>query len=248
VGRSQKHGRSSSLFLTDRLRSVTLCYHAVSPTWEHRLCLPPALLLRQVKAVRRWAEVHVTFDDAFRSIVSVVPEVRGLGVPITIFVCSGYADRGGAPLLIPELAGDDPEQLATLPWDELRALAADGVEIGSHSLSHAHLTRVDDDALAREVRDSKLRVEDELGRACRLFAYPYGEHDDRVRGAVRAAGYERAYALWWRRGDPFATPRVDLYRRHGLVRTLARTAPFRPPPKLSLQTPPRSAETGVRTP
>ena len=76
--------------------------------------MPPEQLLGQVKAVRRWARVHVTFDDAFRSIGSVLSGLRDLGVPITIFVCSGYADRGGAPLLIPELAGDDPEELRTM--------------------------------------------------------------------------------------------------------------------------------------
>jgi peptidoglycan/xylan/chitin deacetylase (PgdA/CDA1 family) len=194
--------------------------------------------------VRRWADVHVTFDDAFRSIGTVLPQVRDLGVPITIFVCSGYADRGGTPLTIPELAGDDPDEVRTMSWDELRTHAAEGIEIGSHTITHAHLVDLDDAGLAREVLEPKHRLEDELGRRCRLFAYPYGEHDARVRAAVRAAGYERAYALWWRRGDPYATPRVDLYRRHSLLRTLALTAPFRG----SIQLTRKSAETGVRTP
>jgi len=210
--------------------------------------MPPEQLLGQVKAVRRWARVHVTFDDAFRSIGSVLSGLRDLGVPITIFVCSGYADRGGAPLLIPELAGDDPEELRTMSWDELRALAAEGIEIGAHSIGHAHLIPLDDVALAREVQGPKQRVEDEVGHACRLFAYPYGEHDARVRAAVCAAGYERGYALWWRGGDPYATPRVDLYRRHTILQTLALTAPFRPAPREPLQAQERSAETGVRSP
>jgi peptidoglycan/xylan/chitin deacetylase (PgdA/CDA1 family) len=198
--------------------------------------------------VSRWADVHVTFDDAFRSIETVLPRVRDLGVSITIFVCSGYADQGGAPLAIPELAGDDPGELRTMSWDELRAHAADGIEIGSHSVTHAHLIDLDDAHLGHEVEEPRRRLEDELGRRCRLFAYPYGEHDARVRAAARAAGYERAYALWWRRGDPFATPRVDLYRRHSLLRTLALTAPLRPPPRGSIQPARKSAETGVRSP
>jgi peptidoglycan/xylan/chitin deacetylase (PgdA/CDA1 family) len=188
--------------------------------------------------------VHVTFDDAFRSIETVLTQVRELGVPITIFVCSGYADLSGAPLAIPELAGDDPDELRTMSWDELRTHAAEGIEIGSHTITHAHLIDLGDAALTRELLEPKQRLEDELGRRCRRFAYPYGEHDARVRAAVRAAGYERAYALWWRRGDPFATPRVDLYRRHSLPRTLALTAPFRG----SIQLARKSAETGVRTP
>jgi len=210
-------------------RSVVLCYHAVSPTWVHRLCIDPDLLLRQVRVLRRFARVHVTFDDAFRSIESVLPKLRDLGVLVTVFICSGYADRGGAPLLVPELESadrDDLEGLLTMSWDDLRRLGASGVALGSHTVTHAHLTRVEDTELGRELSESKQRIEDELGRSCRLLAYPYGEHDERVRTAARNAGYERAFGLREPRGDPFALPRVDLYRRHTVLRTLVRVANF----------------------
>ena len=169
----------------------------------------------------RLRRVRASFDDAFRSAASVFPELERLGVPIQIFVCSGYA-RAGAPLTIPELAGDDPAELATMTWDDLRAQAERGVAIGSHGVSHAHLTRLSDDEVRRELTDSKHRIEDELGRPCPELAYPYGEHDERVRRAARAAGYERAYGLRERGEDPHALPRLDLYRRHGPVRTLLR--------------------------
>jgi peptidoglycan/xylan/chitin deacetylase (PgdA/CDA1 family) len=149
-------------------------------------------------------------------------------VPITVFVCSGFADRGGAPLLIPELESDDPDDLAglrTMSWDELRGLEAD-VLIGSHTVSHAHLTRVGEGELGRELGESKRRIEDELGRPCRLLAYPFGEHDGRVRAAAKNAGYEAAFGLQEPRGDSFASPRVDLYRRHTVLRTLVRVAHF----------------------
>jgi peptidoglycan/xylan/chitin deacetylase (PgdA/CDA1 family) len=220
-------GRSSSLSLTDR--SVVLCYHAVSPTWVHRLCIESDLLLRQVRALRRFARVHVTFDDAFRSIESVLPQLSDLGVPVTVFVCSGYADRGGAPLLVPELESDDPDDLAglqTMSWEELRGLEADGVTIGSHTITHAHLTQLGDDELSGELSGSKERIEEELRRPCPLLAYPYGEHDARVRAAAKKAGYERAFGLQEPRGDPFASPRVDLYWRHTVLRTLVRVANF----------------------
>ena len=203
------------------MRQTVLCHHAVSPTWEHRLCLSPELLLRQVRALARVRPVRATFDDAFRSAATVFPALRSLGVPTQIFVCSGYA-RDGAPLTIPELAGDDPDELATMTWDELRAHAADGVAIGSHGISHAHLTRLSDDDLRRELVDSRQAIEDELGASCTELAYPYGEHDERVRAAVRRAGYERAFALWRRSRDPYAAPRLDLYRRHTPVRALLR--------------------------
>jgi peptidoglycan/xylan/chitin deacetylase (PgdA/CDA1 family) len=200
------------------MAEVVLCYHAVSPTWEHRLSLTPDLLLRQVRLLKRFRRVRASFDDAFRSAALVFPELLRLGIPVQVFVCTGYA-RDGAPMSIPELAGDDPEQLATMTWDELR-----DVDVGSHGVMHAHLTRLSDEELRRELGDSKQQIEDELGRACPDFAYPYGEHDERVRAAVRAAGYERAYGLVADGRDQYSLRRVDLYRRHSPFRALLRLA------------------------
>jgi len=202
-----------------RRRSLVLCYHAVSPTWEHRLAIQPELLLRQVRVLSRVRQVHVTFDDAFRSAATVFPALERLGVTVQIFVCSRYA-LVGAPLTIPELAGDDPEQLATMSWDELREHAARGIAIGSHAVSHPHLTTLSDDELRRELNESKQEIEDRLGRPCGELAYPYGEHDARVRAEARAAGYRCAYALRGSRSDAYAAPRLDLYRRHKVPWTL----------------------------
>jgi peptidoglycan/xylan/chitin deacetylase (PgdA/CDA1 family) len=203
------------------VRPLVLCYHAVSPTWEHRLSIHPDLLLRQVRVLSRFRQVHVTFDDAFRSAGTVFPDLERLGLPVQIFVCTKYA-LVGAPLTIPELAGDDPEQLATMNWDELREQAARGVAIGSHAVSHPHLTTLSEDDLRRELNESKEEIEDRLGRPCEDLAYPYGEHDQRVRAAARAAGYRRAYALRGSRSDAYAAPRLDLYRRHTVPRTMLR--------------------------
>jgi peptidoglycan/xylan/chitin deacetylase (PgdA/CDA1 family) len=203
------------------LTEAVLCYHAVSPTWEHRLSIQPDLLLRQVRVLRRVRRVRASFDDAFRSAATVFPALERLGVPIEIFVCTKYA-RDGTPLTIPELAGDDPEQLATMTWGELRGHADGGVAIGSHGVMHEHLTRLSDEELRRELSESKQELEDELGRPCPEFAYPYGEHDERVRAAVRAAGYERGFGLRERGRDRYALRRVDLYRRHGPASALLR--------------------------
>ncbi|MGZ4393247.1 MAG: polysaccharide deacetylase family protein [Gaiellaceae bacterium] len=203
------------------MRPLVLCYHAVSPDWGHRLAIQPDLLLRQVRVLSRFRQVHVTFDDAFRSAATVFPDLERLGVSVQIFVCTRYA-LVGAPLTIPELAGDDPEQLATMNWDELREQAARGVAIGSHAVSHPHLPTLSEDELRRELNESKEEIEDRLGLPCEDLAYPYGEHDQRVRSAARAAGYLRAYALRGSRSDAYAAPRLDLYRRHTVPRTLLR--------------------------
>jgi len=176
-----------------------------------------------VRALSRIRRLRITFDDAFRSATRVFPNLERLGFPITVFVCTALAGNG-APLTIAELAGDDPEELATMNWDELRSLAERGVVIGSHGVSHAHLTRLSGDELRAELADSKTELEDELRRPCDELAYPYGEHDQRVRAAARATGYARAFALWdVPKKEPYAVRRLDLYRRHTPTRALLMT-------------------------
>ena len=203
------------------MKELVLCYHAISPTWEHRLSLHPDQLLRHVRLLRRFTRVRASFDDAFCNAATVFPQLASLDVPVQIFVCTAYA-HDGAPLTIPELAGDDPVQLATMTWDELRSHSERGVTISSHGVTHAHLTRLTDAELQRELVDSKQELEDRLERPCTDFAYPYGEHDERVRRFVRDAGYERAYGLDDDGKDTYALRRVDLYRRHGPLKALLR--------------------------
>ena len=225
-----------------RFRPLVLCYHAVSETWEHQLSSRPEAIARQLRVLLRWyrpvtaAEVitagrrglHVTFDDAFRSATSVLPTLQRLGVPATIFVCSDYADSGralGVKELLAEVAAH-PAELETLRWDELRALVEDGVEIGSHTASHPHLTELGDAELDRELSESRERIADELGRPCLYLAYPYGDEDRRVRAAARKAGYAAAFALPGAKSpaDTFGIPRLGISRKDHVLRMVARIA------------------------
>ena len=74
----------------------------------------------------------------------------------------------------------------------------------------AHLPELADDELHRELRDAKAALEERLRRRCRFLAYPFGDHDERVRRAAERAGYEAAFAVKGSRGDRFALPRVAL--------------------------------------
>ena len=222
--------------------SVVLCYHAVSDAWPHPIAVGADAFERQLRLLLRrgfrpaptaWilaggrGLMHVTFDDAYRSVERALPALERLGVPATVFACSSLADTG-APLAVSELRGDvarHPQELATMRWDELRELAARGIDIGAHTASHPHLTRLSDAELNAELRSSRRRIEDELGRPCRLLAYPYGEYDERVAAAARAAGYDAAFTLLAPRSPSrYALPRVGVYRRDGGARLMLKTS------------------------
>ena len=233
--------------MSARSRSLIVCYHGVSDTWDHQLAVRTRAFERQLRSIlfRGYEPVtaataisgdrkflHVTFDDAFKNVVNGLPVLERLKIPSTVFACADYANDG-RPLDVPRLADEavsNPEHLATMTWDDLRALAERGVEVGSHTLTHRSLPGLSDHELDRELRESRALIEDQLGRPCRYFAYPWGEHDDRVRTATETAGYEAAFALRggadWR--DPYALPRIDIYRKDHLVRATLKTSVARP--------------------
>jgi peptidoglycan/xylan/chitin deacetylase (PgdA/CDA1 family) len=234
--------------VTDRFGPVVLCYHAVSDEWDHLLSVRRQAFERQLRlmlarryrpasasdvAAGRGRLLHVTFDDAFRSVWNAVPVLDRLGVPATVFACTDYAD-GGRTFAVAELAVEaaaHPEELATMDWDSLAELTERGIEVGSHTKTHPHLTSLSDSDLRAEVRESREQLEDVLGVPCRFLAFPYGDHDGRVRAATRASGYDGAFALPGREKprDLFALPRVGMWRHTGLVRAAVKTSPLSRP-------------------
>lgn len=79
-----------------------------------------------------------------------------------------------------------------MKWENVREMAGNGIEFGSHAASHPILTNLDDAALAMELASSKHAIERELGRAVEVIAYPDGGEmafDERVIDASRHAGY-----------------------------------------------------------
>lgn len=220
---------------------LVLCYHALSPDWPAALSTTPErfeeqlqLLLsrgyvgatfeRAVTDPPAKRTVAVTFDDGYRSVVDLaLPIMQRLGVPGSLYVPSDFPGTG-RPLAWEGtdrwLGGPHEHELACLDWDELRGLADAGWEIGSHTRSHPHLTRLSDAELAAELGDSRTACEEGLGRPVPTIAYPYGDVDERVIRATRDAGYSAAAALPDRLGatDPLDWPRVGIFHGDDLRR------------------------------
>ena len=79
----------------------------------------------------------------------------------------------------------------TLTLDECQSIAK-RFEIGSHTLTHALLTRIPIDEAEREIRLSKLALEGIFGQEIKSFCYPRGYGNDRLIEAVRKSGYTYA--------------------------------------------------------
>jgi peptidoglycan/xylan/chitin deacetylase (PgdA/CDA1 family) len=101
--------------------------------------------------------------------------------------------------------------------EELKRLPELGIDVGSHTCSHAIVSRMDAAQAARELADSKRLIEDATQGACDLFSYPNGsaaDFDAKTRRAVIDAGY-RCAATTIKTAvsptqDPFEIPRCTV--------------------------------------
>ena len=107
------------------------------------------------------------------------------------------------------------DSFAMMSWDEVRYLAAQGVEIGSHTHTHCNLARESGDRQVEELRTSRERIQEETGQAPGAFAYPFGRAENwspATRRHVIEAGYRCAIlangGLVGAGQDVFALPRV----------------------------------------
>jgi peptidoglycan/xylan/chitin deacetylase (PgdA/CDA1 family) len=228
---------------------LVLCYHAVSERWPADLSITPANLEAQLELLARRGyrgvtfteavmgapsdkAVAVTFDDAYRSVLELgAPILDRLGWPATVYVPTDFAGSE-RPMSWPGIehwsGGEFERELMPMSWDELGALGARGWEIGSHTCSHPHLTKLGDAELDDELRRSKSACEDHLGRPCESIAYPYGDHDLRVAAAAGRAGYRAAGTLPHRMDarDPLRWPRIGVYYGDDLRRFRAKVSPI----------------------
>jgi peptidoglycan/xylan/chitin deacetylase (PgdA/CDA1 family) len=214
-------------------RLTIIFYHAVRP--EQR-----ARFERQIRGLARRAElvwpdhvthelrgkpmVAVTFDDAFRSMRdNGLPVLRQHEVPTTIFVPTGHLGR--RPGWQMEDCPDTGEEV--MDAGELAAIAGGNVRLGSHSVDHPYLPKLDTPELDRQLTASRQGLEEIVGAPVDILAYPYGEYDERVAARTLAAGYKQSYGVAPEAVDPRGSAqvrgRVEVYADDGPLEYFLKT-------------------------
>jgi peptidoglycan/xylan/chitin deacetylase (PgdA/CDA1 family) len=178
---------------------VVLYYHGVPAETRPGFARQMEALVRRATVLRPGFNgslprgrhfVAVTFDDAFRSVAAnALPELVSRELPSAIFVPVDFIGEAPGWDMEADTAG---EQVMSV--DELRSLP-DLVQLGSHTLTHPHLPRLDDGRLREELVTSRGKLADLLAKPVTLLAFPYGEYDERAVAVCREAGYERVFAI-----------------------------------------------------
>ncbi len=84
---------------------------------------------------------------------------------------------------------------AYLSRAQVKEMAAAGMDIQAHTLTHPHLRTVAPDAAFKEIVDSKTILEKELSQPITSFAYPFGEYNAAVLEMVKRAGFTSAVTI-----------------------------------------------------
>ena len=73
--------------------------------------------------------------------------------------------------------------------DQILEMHNAGWEVGSHSMNHLDLTKLEPDAMRYEIVESRETLEEELGVPVLTFAYPFGLFNDAAVDYIKFAGY-----------------------------------------------------------
>jgi peptidoglycan/xylan/chitin deacetylase (PgdA/CDA1 family) len=141
---------------------------------------------------------HLSVDDGFENVAMVAhPILRDLDIPYGLMVCPAFVGAGEAGLDAFRRNARYARPLRLADWDQLARLAADGVEIGAHTLTHRELASLSGEELAQEIAAPKRIVEERIGRPCTAFAWPFGRRSAMSEEALRlaeAAGYRAVFS------------------------------------------------------
>lgn len=197
-----------------------LMYHHITndPNYKHsRLTVSPEILDQQVvyllnkgyqfltlsQALETFAgnvkpnkKLVLTFDDGYRDFYEqAYPILKKYNAPATLFVINTDIGRAG--------------NITSAMLKEMR----DGglVEIGAHTLNHPYLTKLKEMEAEKQILTSKLDLENMVGAAVRVLAYPFGAYNKRVVNLAKQAGYVGAVSVFF--GEKPSADNIFVWRR-----------------------------------
>jgi peptidoglycan/xylan/chitin deacetylase (PgdA/CDA1 family)/glycosyltransferase involved in cell wall biosynthesis len=132
--------------------------------------------------------VILTFDDGYEDNYSVAfPLLQQHGFSAVVYAVTDRERRTNF--------WDSTEPTAQLMSEsQLQELQRNGMEIGSHTMTHPRLPMQPIEEARCEISNSKDRLEQVLGSRVLSFAYPYGELTCAIKESVGEAGYKFAVA------------------------------------------------------
>ncbi len=132
----------------------------------------------------------ITFDDGFQDAIdNAVPELICREVPALFFVTTGAIGRPAS--WWPTTSVEHSRNIASA--EAFRAVASEWIRIGAHTVTHPHLSTLEELDARREISESRQYLRSLLGCEVRSFSFPYGDFNETIAKWCVEAGYERAF-------------------------------------------------------
>lgn len=119
----------------------------------------------------------LTFDDGLSSHFGIVaPALKKRKMKGIFFIPAGLVGQRGQ-----------------MDWSQLRELAAEGFEMGSHGLNHIPLSHLSEERVREELKDSKELLQIRGGDEIWSFSVPKGYFHTKIRVLAREVGYRMVF-------------------------------------------------------
>ena len=151
--------------------------------------------------------IGISIDDADRSFLKTAwPKFKEKNMAVTLFVNTSTIVKNNKNYL---------------NWDEIRLLKKEGVSIGAHSHTHNHMPDLSTEEIKKEIEKSNKIFLREIGEIPNIFAYPYGEADERIIELLKEYKFKVAFGqhsgVINETSNMYYLPRFSLNEKYGEI-------------------------------